>query len=244
MMRFILSFAILIFSTSGFARDVGLVYRNNQGVKQFKKEKQMEAYEEFLSLTAEAPYDSLLQFNIGSSLTSLGEEEKAEPLYKQLLKAIDERLKVTKDADEQKELLKVRFAVIYNLGVHYQSIKEIDKALMYYQGGLEMMPDSKEIKTNIEMMFQQGQGQGQGGDKSEKGDQQQDKGEGQQEQQQDSGADRQQNDKNQKKEFDQNQMSMEDLKRIMEELKQQEQNIRAKVQQKKGDKNDKGGKEW
>lgn len=232
------------------ARALDLIYKNNTGVRHSGKEKHLEAYETFLGLTAEDPYDPALLFNLGSSLTALGEEEKAAPLYKELLKNIDLRLGQSKSDEEKMELYKLKYAVLYNLGVHFQVVKEIDQALKYYQQALELNPDSKEIKTNIELLFQGG-GQGKGKpDKDQKG-------EGEGEGEKDPNDSEGQGDKEQKpqekpkesekekkqREFDQSQMSMQDLNRIMEELKQQEQNIRAKVQ-KKGGKDAPREKEW
>ncbi len=71
------------------ASSLGLIYKNNRGVRSFKKRKKLEAYEEFVHLLGESPYDPLLQFNVGSSLSGVGEEEKSATLYKQLLKDVD-----------------------------------------------------------------------------------------------------------------------------------------------------------
>jgi tetratricopeptide (TPR) repeat protein len=236
---------LLLFSTA-HGKELGVVYRNNMAVGKIQRERVLDAYEEFLSLLGRSPFDPTLQFNVGSSLSLLGEAEKAATLYKQLLVQVDELIRNSHDdADLLKELYAVRFGILYNLGVHYQSLQEIEPALNYYQLALELNPDSKEIKTNIEMMV--GQGQGKGKDKKD------DKGKGEGE-----GKDKKEDPKDGdgkekkppepqkgkgKKEFDQKQMSMEDLKRIMEELKQQEQGIRAKFQG-KGGQNGNKEKEW
>jgi TPR repeat protein len=164
------------------------------------------------------------------------------------LKSLDEKMKTAKTSEEQQTLLRIKFGALYNLGVHFQAAKDPEQALNYYQQALELYPDSKEIKTNIEMMFRGG-GSGKGEPnkdqkgEGQEGDQQQD----QQPKEGDQGKKPQpqgdQQDKNKKNQFDQKQMSMEDLNRIMEELKQQEQNIRAKVN-KKGAKSEAKDKEW
>lgn len=239
--------SVLLHSPAAQARGLDLIYKNNEGARHFKKEKYLEAYETFLGLTAEAPYDPLLQFNLGAALAANKEEAKAAPLYKQLLKTLDEKLKNTKTPEEQQDLLRIKFGVLYNLGVYHQGVKEPEEALKYYQQALELLPDSKEIKTNIEMMFSGGgNGKGQGdpqknqqGEGEGQGDPQQD----QQGQKPEDKQDQKNNKPDKKKEFDQNQMSKEDLERIMDELKQQEQNIRAKVN-KKGGKSEQKEKEW
>ncbi len=228
-----------------------LIYKNNDGVKKYKDQKFLDSYETFLTLTAEDPFDPLLQFNVGSALFANGEEEKSASLNKQILQQIDTLLAQTQDKERQQALLKVKFAALYNLGVYYQAAKDPENALLYYQQGLELVPQSKEIKTNIELMFQNGQN---GKGKSDQKDKNQQQGEGDQNQEQDQqdqeGQKEQQKQQEQqskpqepKKEFDQKQMSMEDLERIMEELKRQEQSIRAKMN-KKGGKHDPKDKQW
>lgn len=244
-----ISVGILLASPMAAARSLDLIYKNNEGVRHFKKEKHLEAYESFMGLTAQDPYDLTLQFNMGAALASNGEEQKAMSLYKGVLKSVDEKLKTAKTPEEQQELLKIKFAVLYNLGVYFQLTKEPEEALKYYQQALELLPESREIKTNIEMMFSGG-GNGKGEGDPKKQDKGEGEGEGDKQEEPKDGEkdpkkDQQQGEKpkDPKKEFDQNQMSMEDLERIMDELKQQEQNIRAKVN-KKGGKSVPKEKQW
>lgn len=234
------------------AQNLELIYQNNKAVGAFQAEKKMDAYEQFLETLLINPYDPVVQFNVGSALNALGEEEKSEKLYKQLLVDVDQRLQKGLPSSEQQQWLKVKFAILYNLGVLYQGQKNIDSALEFYQKALELLPDSKEVKTNIEMLISSGGGgKGQGQDKDQKnqdqqgeGDSQQDQdGEGKQDQKQQQGKSPKDQQQKGKKEFDQSQMSMEDLKRIMEELKQQEQGIRSKVQR-KGTKSEPKDKQW
>ncbi len=246
---FVFALSLYVVSSS-WAQGVDLIYQNNKAVRIFGVEKKLEAYELFLETLILDPYEPTVQFNVGSSLQALGEVEKAEKLYKQLLKDVNAQLTKTLSPEEQQKWLKVKFALLYNLGVHYQGTQKIDEALEAYQQALELIPDSKEIKTNIEMMFTSGGGgKGDGKDKSKdqqdgKGEQdKKDQGEGDKnEDQKPSDGDRT-NEKQKGKEFDQSQMSTDDLKRIMEELKQQEQGIRAKVQR-KGEKAEPKDKQW
>lgn len=251
MKTLLLVLTISCLSSLSRAQSLDLIYKNNKAVRTFGVEKKMEAYEQFLESLILDPYEPTVQFNVGSSLQALGEAEKAEKLYKQLLKDVNTHLEKGLSQDEQQKWLKVKFALLYNLGVHYQGTQKIDEALESYQQALELIPDSKEIKTNIEMMFNSGGGgKGEGKDKNK--DQQQD-GKGQQDQQDQGEGDKQKDqqpsdgdrtNKPQKgKGFDQSQLSMEDLNRIMDELKQQEQGVRAKVQR-KGDKSEPKEKQW
>ncbi|MBY0385936.1 tetratricopeptide repeat protein [bacterium] len=240
---------LFFFAPSLFAQSLDLIYKNNKGSRSFKNDKKMEAYEEFLGALTLDPYNPLVQFNLGSTLSGLGEEEKAEKLYLQLLKDVDTHLQKDLPSNIQQQWLKVKFAILYNLGVHYQLAKNVEQALEYYQKGLELLPDSKEIKTNIELMLTSGGGGKGKSDQKQKDEKGEGKGESEGENEQDKKEDQKPSDgdrtnKKQKgKEFDQSQLSTEDLKRIMDELKQQEQGIRSKVQR-KGDKSEPKEKQW
>lgn len=234
------------------SNDLSLIWQNNSAVREITQGKNLEAHENFVSLLARAPYDSYIQFNIGSSLDVLGEAEKAEQSYVEILKSTDKLLQMNPSVKDLKKIFSVRFATLFNLGTHAGAKKEVDKALDYYQRALEISPDSREVKTNIELLIQQGQGGGQGDNQNQ--DQNDSSGEGKDQKDQDKNdqKDKKQNkpdekkdeqQKNQPKDFDSKQMSKEDLKRILEELKEQEQGIRAKMQR-KGDKNDSNAKDW
>lgn len=240
-----LSLFLLIVSPMGFAEELDVTRRNNEAVSMFKQEKYLESYETFMSLLAEAPKDPVVHFNLGVSLEAIAEEEKAQKLYVELLKLLETKMQVASE-EEKAKLTSIYFATLFNLANVYSRQGEIDKALNNYQKALTIVPDSKEIKTNIELMFQQQQGGGGKGDQKNQDQEGEGEGEGQQ---QSPEQQPQQGQKQQKKKqkFDQSQMSMEDLKRILEELKQQEEKIRAKFQG--GGKKDKqedgaSGKNW
>jgi tetratricopeptide (TPR) repeat protein len=251
MTRALFSLISFFVFTMAHAQSLDLIYKNNSAARAFRAEKKMEAYEQFLSTLAIDPYDPTVQFNVGSVLNSLGEEEKSELLYKQLLKDVDQKLKTGVPQEEQQNWLKVKFAILYNLGVFYQSQQKVDEALDSYQKALELIPQSKEIKTNIEMMLNaSGGGKGKGdqkekqkGDGQGEGESEPKDGEGDKEQDQKDQSNGDRKNEKQGKGFDQTQLSMEDLKRIMEELKQQEQGIRSKVQR-KGTKSEPKEKQW
>lgn len=245
-MKLFCFFTILFYTSFGWSHSLDLIYQNNSAVRQFNAEKKMQAYEEFLATLLVAPEDPVVQFNVGSSLQAFGDVEKSEKLYKQLLLSIDQHLKLSLPKEEQQEWLKVKFAVLYNLGVFYQSKSEIDLALDSYQKALELLPDSKEVKTNIEMMFN-GSGGGKGKDAPNKGNKDQQEGDGsgkdKKDGEQENKDDQPRTNESQKDEGEGKQLSTEDLKRIMEELKQQEQSIRSKVQR-KGEKSEPKEKQW
>ncbi|MBY0315519.1 MAG: tetratricopeptide repeat protein [Bdellovibrionales bacterium] len=243
-------FLILLFASPAFAQnDLSVIWENNGAVKKISQEKNLEAYEDFVSLLGREPYDTTIQFNLGSSWDLLGETEKAEKIYLELIKITDNLLQKNPNEKQLKKISVVRLAALYNLGVQAQAKKQVDKALGYYQQALEINPDSTEIKHNIELLIQRGGGGGGGDSDQENQDQNQDGegGEGQRNQEPKPKEQKpNEKEKKQPKEFDGKQMSKEDLKRILEELKEQEQGIRAKMQGKKGEKKDADGndKEW
>lgn len=249
-MRHLLTFLLLLTSSLAEARDLSLIYDNNRGVALFLSDKKLEAFETFMGLTAQDPNDIHVQFNLASSMQALGEEEKALQLYKTLLENV-EKLLATANEESIPALQKIRFAVLYNIGVAHQVMHKTDEALLYYQQALAIVPQSQEIKINIELMFAGGQGKGKGDNKDKK---ENSEGEGESDpQDQEQNQDQEQKPKDQDKkdqpqnkqpkQFDQKYMSNEDLKRIMEELKEQEQNIRAKMER-KGGKSAPKDKEW
>jgi hypothetical protein len=69
-MTALLILAGLVLSPNASARGLELIYKNNAGVAQFKKEKFLDSYESFMALTAVAPYDPHLQFNLGGALAA------------------------------------------------------------------------------------------------------------------------------------------------------------------------------
>ncbi|MCB9073362.1 MAG: tetratricopeptide repeat protein [Bdellovibrionaceae bacterium] len=248
--------------TQYYSRDLRLIYNNNGGVVNLRADKKTEALDQFIGLTAEHPDDLWLQFNIASTLQVLAQEEKAVKIYQEIAEGLKKQLPNYVARKELAEYQTLFFAVEYNLGVAYQFMGKIDEALAAYQNALAIMPESKEIKTNIELMFAGGQGKGKG-KSNDKNQQDKQKGEGegegdsdqnddqknkdaQSQQQEQKDQQKNQGDKKDKKKqqgFDAKYMSPEDLKRIMEELKEQEQGIRAKMER-KGKKSEPKDKEW
>lgn len=172
-------------------------------------------------------------------------------------------------AIEQADLAK-QFAIRFNLGTLYGTQKKIAEALEHYQAALEIKPDSKETKHNIELLIESGSsGESSGEDKKDqKGDgdgkdQQQKEGgkSGDQEKEQDQDKEQDKKDdggedpeKNKKQEYKENSkykprpfkgedLSEGDVKKILGELKNQEQKIRANFEKKeRKDKNNE--KDW
>ena len=187
------------------------------------QKKVLEAYESFHQLLGQNPFHPLFQFNLGASLITVEEPEKAIKMYKELLKS--------NGLPPQME-----FAVFYNLGVLYSLEEDVDQALDFYQQALDKNPDSKEVKINIELLIQKA---GSNGKKRKKDSQK--KGSNSEDETQKTPM--KFTNEPQKSQYKSKDMSRRDVEKILNELKKQEQRIRAKHQRKNKRQED-HGKNW
>ena len=117
---------------------------------------------------------------------------------------------------------------MFNLAIVLTKQKKIGEALAAYQACLDIQPDSKEVKTNIELLWQGGGGEGE--DKDDKKDPKgkgKDKKEGpgdDKDQPKEKGEPQQ---KKQPKSFESKELTDGDVKKILDEVKNQENAIRA-----------------
>jgi Ca-activated chloride channel family protein len=198
---------------------------NNQGVKLFEKQRQNEAYAHFAQSLGTMPFDARVHFNLASSYLANKEYEKAMEEFEQAARL------APKEAQ-------VQFAARFNAAVAATELKQIDQALALYQSCLDLVPDSLETKTNIELLIQS---QGSGGDKKDdkekkkddKGDKDKKKegdGDKKDEKQPPKQPDPkdQEPKKNQPRPFDSKDLTQQDAARIMDELKRQEELVRAR----------------
>ena len=161
-----------------------------------------------------------LQLNLGLTFEAAEQFDKAEKTYRSVLKVVDPKSPLY-------------FAAQFNLGEVLGKQKKIDEALQAYQACLEVQPDSLEVKTNIELLFKGGQGGGDGQSQNPQQDKDQ-RGRGQ------SDAPEQ---KPQQQSSSPKDLSKEDMKRILDEIKNQEQGIRAQEYEKNAKETAKG-KDW
>jgi Ca-activated chloride channel family protein len=186
---------------------------------------------------SQAPFSTAVKMNLGLTFELNEEYEKAAKEYQSVAQA-------TKDP-------KMKFYAEFNLGRVYGELGEIEQALSHYQNSLEIKPESVETKTNIELLLQGGGGgggkgknkdkskDGKGeGDEPQDGDQDKQKQQGQNQDQQ-----QQPQKKKQPKPFNSKDLTNEDVRRILDELKDQENRIRASEMQ-KGSKESPRDKDW
>lgn len=205
--------------------------RNRDGIKKLDQKSYLGAYQNFLKAMEDDPLNPELHLNLGLAFEANEEYEKAEQAYRGALKLVPENSAR-------------RFEALFNLGGVLAKERKISEALDAYQAALDMQPDSKEVKTNIELLWQQGEGGGEGKDDKkdqQKKDQQKD-GQGKNDQQ-NKDKDPQDEQKKQPKPFQSQELTPQDVKKILDEIKNQEQSIRAQEYERNA-KDAPHGKDW
>jgi tetratricopeptide (TPR) repeat protein len=207
------------------------IWINNDGVRSFKEDRKTEAYSHFAQSLGEIPFSASVHFNLATTYLFNKESEKA-------LQEYEETLKLPMSPQ-------LKFATLFNSAVAATELKQVDKALSFYQSALELNPESLEVKTNIELLIQSQSG---GGDKDkdkkdqnkndpkdqkDQKDPQNKKDQGQKPPEQKPDQKGQDQKPHQPKPFKSDELSQQDVNRIMEEIKRQEEQVRAKYQNEK-----------
>ncbi|MDG0815831.1 tetratricopeptide repeat protein [Bdellovibrio svalbardensis] len=215
---------------------------NRAGNKAMKANTFQIAGDKYIEALGMNPFLPELHLNLGLSFEMLQQAEKAQQSYKEA-----ERLA------KQSGNLPVLFMARFNQAQLLGKAKKVDEAIALYQSALEIVPSSKETKTNIELLTQSQQGKG-GSDQQNKDQNQQNKGQQQQNKdnkdgkdnkdkkdQDKEGDDKDKNKQDKKYEssakykprpFNGKDLSEGDVKKILGEIKQQEAKIRAEFNRK------------
>lgn len=220
----------LLFGLSAHAENPVVVYKNNKAVGMFSDEKIVDSKIQLEKEVVNYPKAGALHYNLGVVHENSKEPEKAIKEYVSTANS-------TKDQD-------LKFQSFFNAARVYSEQKDIPSALKYYQAALEIRPDSQEVKNNIELLFQGSGGGGNDSEKEQKSDQQNKQ--DQKEQQQPQKPDQQKENQNKKqapKPFKSEELSEQDVRKILNELKRQEEQIRAKMNNQKS-KESPNGKDW
>lgn len=216
--RCLLLLITVTYAAGAGATTVNSYIHNRRGLKELEKKQYYPAYREFMHALEDDPLNPAVQMNLGHTFEANEEFEKAEGAYRGVYKL------APRGSD-------LEFHALFNLAGVLGREQKIDEALATYQKCLDLKPDSIEVKTNIELLWQGGQGGGKGGQNKD----QKQQGDNQQQQKQDPGQQKEEQ-KKQPKPFNSQDLSKEDVKRILDEIKNQEQAIRAQE-------NDKNAKE-
>jgi Ca-activated chloride channel family protein len=169
-------------------------------------EKYESAFDHAVRALETDPMKPELHLNLGNALEGLGAFSKAKDAY-----SVAERL--SNDPA-------IQFQSRFNQAQVLAKDKKIEEALSLYQKALEIDPTSKEVKTNIELLMASSGGKGGEGEPKE----QQEGGEGDSKEPKE--PKKFAENPNQQPKQPQN-LSPADVKKILEELKQQEQRIRG-----------------
>ncbi len=238
MKRFVFcaAMATLLFLTGcGYEVDPRTLLNNRRGLQELKDENPASAQNSFIEALGVDPFISELHINLG--------------LTYQALRQGDQALQSYEAADRWAHNEDAAFVSRFNQGALRAESKNLEEALAAYQRALQVRPDSMEVKTNIELLIQSqsqsGEGEKQQNQEGSEGQQsdQQNQGQGQDQNQQqdpDSQKDESKDDEQKKdpnKPYQSNQqykprefegdLSESDVKKILGELKQQEQKIRG-----------------
>lgn len=219
-MKIILLFTILI-AVSGFAPPS--IDLNNEGVAMFKDEKYDGAFKNFVDALSRDPHNPTLHFNLANNFHKNNENEKALIEFE----AVE---------NSPKAIAELKFKAMFNAGNVAVGMKDLDKAMKYYQRALDYNPNSQETKTNIELALREQKGGGESDkdqkdqkDKQDQKDKDKKDKDGKDKDQKDQPKDQdKQGQKQQPKPFKSQALNESDVRRILEELKRQEQEIRAK----------------
>jgi len=219
---------LIFLSQKSRAISFDAVRRNNEGISQLNKENAYLGYKKLVHALEKDPFNPVIHLNLGLAFLINKESSKA-------VKAFSTAARLSEGNDE------FQFYSLFNGGVAAAQAGDIDMALKFYQAALGLRPDSREVKTNIELLWKGQSGQGQGQDKSSKDDQSNQKKnpKGQEQRKEDASYDQ----KRQPQPFKSKELSKEDMKKILEEIKDQEQKIRAQ-ENKQGQKEAPNGKDW
>jgi tetratricopeptide (TPR) repeat protein len=187
---------------------------NRAALRQYGQKSYYPAYRDILQALESDPMNPVLHMNLGKIFEANEEYEKAEQAYQSALQLLPEGSQA-------------RFEALFNLGVAFGLDKKIDAALGAYQAALEIQPESKEVKTNIELLMQQQGGGGEGQDQQDDKEGKNDKEQKDQKDQKPAKPD-QPKPKPKPKPFQSKELTPQDVKKILDEIKNQEQGIREK----------------
>lgn len=202
---------------------------NREGNKSITAQTYPTAMQKYLEAMKYDPFMGELHLNLGLSFEGQEQADKAIQSYSEA-----EKLAL------QEKNFPLVFMARFNHAQLLGKAKKVDEALVKYQQALEIIPNSQETKTNIELLTQtqQGGGEGEGQQNKDQNQQQGDKpqepkeGEDKKDQEQEDKKDYGQSPKYKPRKFDGKDLSEGDVKKILGELKQQEERIRAEYNRK------------
>lgn len=216
----------------------------NKGTEAYRAQDYKSALELYRTAEADNPTSPELDYNIATVLHQEGGFEEAIKKYEQSLRT---------------ELVPLEAAAHYNMGNTYYRMGDYQNAIKAYQEALELNPDDMDAKFNLElarkMLKEQIKPQNQQNDQQDQQQQNQDQNQQNQDEQSQDQQDQQQqqNQQDQQNQDQQEQqqqtqpqdkpMSKEDAERILNALKDDEQDLQKKVRRETV-RGEYSGKDW
>lgn len=235
----------LLFTVPSFSQSVLEVQENNEAVKYIKADDLGKAADILHRLLAQNPELVVSQINL-ATVYSMNQDPKGA---RELLLELHKRMTIIEPSITNNESFKtLSFIVRFNTGFLFSLEKSgQDSALEFYGEALEIYPNDLATKVNIELITQNMEQKGKQNQQNQDQKQQQgdsdDKKQQKQQQQNQQQQQQQQKKKKKKPKFKENELKKRDVKRIFDELKRQEEKIRAKVN-KQNQKEQKNEKDW
>lgn len=214
-----------------------------KGIEAYQQKDYAEAIQQFGKAQASNPESDINHLNLGDALLRSGSAEGAIPEFEAMLKSGDSTA-AGKGA--------------YNLGKAFEQAKDFDKAMAAYQVGLERLVADPKSDTEVELRIKRALEQALQKKQQQQKQQQQQNGQGQQSQANGKDDQKDQKDKQEqannkqyqipkrKPEFKPEKLSEADAKRILKQLKEQEQKSQQRVMRSKTGrpKEDRNIKDW
>src|ERR1700728_3124100 len=157
-MKYFYFMAVIFLSSWTWALGPPSISANQDGVNHYKGEDYSGAFNDFAKALGKDAYNPTYHFNLGDAFLKNGDPGKA----------ISEYEAVEKNPKSPTEL---KYKSMFNAGNAALQAKDTAKAMQYYQRALEYVPQSKEVKTNMELAMVESQGGGSSDDKKDKKDQ-------------------------------------------------------------------------
>lgn len=234
-MKILIPFVCCLLSSPVFAEGIRQAFYNNKSVDLVQAEELAKASQILHQLLTKQPELLVPKLNLAGVYEFNQDNEQALALLAELEESLEQVKDKLSEPDEG--LNQLLYVSQFNQAYILAQDKDKRKAavLKYYEA-LQVFPEDLASKFNIELLTQNNQQQSKQNENSENKEQnKQDKdqkGDGQDKKQQNQPQDQKKKQK-QKPKFKENELKKQDVKRIFEELKRQEEKIRAKVNRQK-----------
>lgn len=236
--------------------DLRAIYLNNSASKTIKEKSIDESQTRYLKALEIEPLLPAVHSNLGATYDVLKDNEKALRLYKNAEEFSKQELEIAipnpiVSNQEKASLYITLFASLFNQGQLLARENKLDDALAKYQAALEIMPNSNEVKTNIELLMQQKQGGGKGESKDKQDTNKDQKGQDGKDPNEDESDDKKgdkpkdytSSPKYKPKEF-KGDLTKENVQKIFGEISQQEKKMRTQFSKQKQTKESPSEKDW